>query len=161
MSQICDTTILPTRRWPAPVAGVAAQRHEVTYHAAILSMCAAALALSFVLKPDAEALSLWGYRWPLHCWLHDAFGVKCALCGLSRSFCSLAHGDLAAGLEFHRLGPVVFALFCLQVPYRIYALAISPRRIGVRLTKLHVTLVLLVGVAVFANWLLYLGELIG
>jgi len=160
MSQVCDTTILPTRRSLAPVAGVAAQGHEVVYHTVVLSMCAAALALSLVLKPDAEGLSLWGYRWPWHCWLHDAFGIKCALCGLSRSFSSLAHGDIAASLRFHRLGPVVFALFCLQVPYRLYAIAIRPRRIGARWARLHVALVLLVGVALFANWLLTLGELI-
>jgi hypothetical protein len=160
MSQVCDTTMLRARRPPTPAAAAATPGHAVVCHAVVLSICAAALVGSFVLKPDEDGLSLFGYRWPLHCWLHETFGVKCALCGLSRSFCSLARGDVAAGLGFHRLGPAVFALFCLEVPYRIYAIAINPKPIGARLARFHVTLVLIVGAALFANWLLTLGELI-
>jgi hypothetical protein len=157
MSQVCDTTAWQSRH---PVSVTAPHGHEGVYHAVLLSICAAALALSLVLRPDADGLSLFGYPWPWHCWLHDTFGIKCALCGLSRSFCSLAHGDIVASLGFHPLGPVVFALFCLQIPYRLYALAVNPRTISARLTRVHVTLVLVVGVALFANWLLYLGELV-
>jgi hypothetical protein len=139
---------------------VAAQGHEAGYHGVVLLICAAALALSAVLTPGGEGSSLFGYPWPWHCWLHETFGVKCALCGLSRSFSCLARGDIAAGLEFHRLGPAVFALFCLEIPYRIYAITVSPRRVDAKLAKLHVAAVSLVAAGVFGNWLLYLGELI-
>ncbi len=134
--------------------------HGVVLHAVVLAVCGTALALAFVLKPGSDGLSLFGYRWPWHCRLYDTFGVKCALCGLSRSFCCLARGDVAAAVGFHRLGPLVFALFCLEVPYRVYAIAIGPRCIDARLAKSHITLAVFVAAAVFANWLLYLGELI-
>jgi hypothetical protein len=99
-------------------------------------------------------------RWPFSCWLHDMTGIQCGLCGMSRSFCSLARGDLAAGVHFHRLGPVVFALFCLEIPYRLYALAAGRRGVNARLARLHVRVAVLVCAAILVNWMVYLGGLI-
>ncbi len=160
MSQVCETTILASRRSPAPAATVAAPTHDTVFHGAVLSVCTAALILSFVLKPDADGMSLFGFRWPWSCWLYDRLGVRCALCGLSRSFCCLARGDIVTAVGFHRLGPLVFALFCLEIPYRLYAIIIRPRRIAAGLARIHVVIATLVAVALFANWLLYLGELV-
>ena len=132
----------------------------VVFHAAVLLICGAALAGAVVLTPHVEGLSLFGYRWPFYCWLHETLGIKCALCGLSRSFSTLAHGDIHAALQFHRLGPAVFALFCLQIPYRLYALALRPRPVNARLRRAHAGLVALVATAVLAHWIVYLGGLI-
>jgi hypothetical protein len=129
-------------------------------HAAVLAACAGALVLAFLLEPEAEGLSLFGCRWPWYCSLHEVFGIKCALCGLTRSFCHVAQGNLVAAVQHHRLGPLVFTLFCLEVPYRAYAIAVSPRRIGASIAKGHATLVALVVAAVVVNWLLYLGEFV-
>jgi hypothetical protein len=79
---------------------------------------------------------------------------------MSRAFCSLAHGDLAASVRFHPLGPVVFVLFCLEVPYRLYALLRLPKPLPVVLRKVHFGGAALVATALLANWLLYLGGLI-
>ncbi|MHC4283885.1 MAG: DUF2752 domain-containing protein [Planctomycetota bacterium] len=49
-------------------------------------------------------LYLFGYKWPHRCPLYEIVGIKCALCGLTRSFCSLAHGNLLASIRFHTLG---------------------------------------------------------
>lgn len=35
--------------------------------------------------------------------------LPCAGCGLTRSFCSMAKGDLPRAVAFHPLGPLVFA----------------------------------------------------
>lgn len=129
-------------------------------HVVVLAMCATALAGAFLLHPSEDGLSVLGCRWPFHCWLHETLGIRCALCGLSRSFCSLARGDVAAGLHFHRLGPVVFALFCLEIPYRLGALAAAGRGISARLARLHLCMVGLVCAAVLVNWMVYLGGLI-
>jgi hypothetical protein len=43
------------------------------------------------------------------CWFHAAFHLPCPLCGMTRSFASLAHGDVAAALRFHPCGPLLFA----------------------------------------------------
>ena len=130
------------------------------YHLIVLLGCTAVLIASFVLRPHEEGLSLFGYRWPFHCWLHETLGVNCALCGMSRSFCSLAHGDLEASFGFHPLGPFLFAIFCLQILYRLYAVAIVPRAIGRWLSRVYIGLVVFLCAAILCNWLVYLERLI-
>lgn len=159
MSRICEIGA------GSPPAG-AAQPLESGYrvdrtafHAIVLLLCAGAMAAAVLLRTNGQGLSLFGYPWPLHCRLYETFGVKCALCGMSRSFSSLAHGDLAAGLRFHPLGPAVFALFGLEIVYRIYALA-TGRPVADKLSRTHAGLVILVSAAVLVNWLFYLGGLL-
>lgn len=147
-----------------PVAGPILSRDthgcERAGHLSVLLVCGAILVCAVVLRPNEHGLSLFGLQWPLSCWLHDMTGIKCGLCGMSRSFCSLARGDLAAGLRFHRLGPVVFALFCLEIPYRLYALTAARRGGNARLARLHARVVAVVFAAVLVNWMVYLGELL-
>jgi hypothetical protein len=42
------------------------------------------------------------------CWFRAVFHIDCPLCGMTRSFVALAHGDLAAALRFHPAGPLLF-----------------------------------------------------
>jgi len=130
------------------------------HHLVPLLFCGTALVAAFVLTPGEEELSFLGFRWPFYCWLHETLGIRCALCGLSRSFCTLARSDLAAALGFHRLGPLVFALFCLEVPYRLYALALRPRPLNTKLVTLHIGWVACVSAAVIVHWIVYLGGLL-
>jgi len=159
MTEMYDTAVLRPERALA-MRGCATQRHAAVAHAVAMALCVAAIAGAFLLRPSADGLSLPGCRWPFTCWLHEALGIRCALCGLSRSFCSLARGDVASGLHFHRLGPVVFALFCLEIPYRLGALAAGGRGVNARLAKLHLCAVALVCAAILVNWMVYLGGLI-
>lgn len=131
-----------------------------TYHLIVLLACVAVLAASFILQPSGDGLSLSGLRWPFHCWLHETLDIDCALCGMSRSFCSLAHGDVEASLEFHRLGPFLFGFFCLQIPYRLYALAACPGSINRVVTETHVGVAVVLCVAIACHWLVYLEGLI-
>lgn len=157
MTNACDTAIIQDSR---PSVSLGSGGSDAVCHLGVLAFCGTILACSALLTYSEEGLSLAGYRWPLTCWLHETLGIKCALCGLSRSFCALGHGDLHAALHFHRLGPAVFVLFCLEVPYRLGALAIRPKRMSPWLNRLHLGLAALVGVAVLANWTLYLGGLL-
>ena len=157
MTDACDITILRDKR---PSVRLSATGSDAVCHVAVLVFCGAILACSAVLTYREDGLVLSGRRWPFYCWLHETTGIKCALCGLSRSFCALAHGDLHTALHLHRLGPIVFALFCLEIPYRLYALAVRPRRISPWLSRFHAGLITLVGVAVLANWIVYLGGLL-
>jgi hypothetical protein len=43
------------------------------------------------------------------CWFHAALHVACPMCGMTRSFVALAHGDPGAALRFHPAGPLLFA----------------------------------------------------
>ncbi len=157
MTPECDITAIQSQRAATSPTGAGP---TAAGHIAVLLLCGAILACAVVLRPNEEGLSLFGLRWPLTCWLRDMTGVKCGLCGMSRSFCSLAKGDFAAGLHFHRLGPIVFALFCLEIPYRLYALAAARRGVNARLARLHVRVVAVVCAAVLVNWMVYLGELL-
>ena len=115
---------------------------------------------SLLLEAKEGRLYLFGFKWPHRCPLYELVGVKCALCGLTRSFCSLAHGDWHQSLKFHVLGPIIFAFICFQIPYRIYGVIIHPRAINRRLIKINLSLAVAVTIVIFVNWLIYLGGLI-
>jgi hypothetical protein len=146
---------------PSPASADANSRAgEKAWHLILLLACAGVLAASFILRPREGGLSLFGWPWPFYCRLHETFGVRCALCGMSRSFCSLAHGDIGASFGFHRLGPLLFAVFCLEIPYRLHALAIQPRPMSRRLVKGHAGIIVLLCAAIVCNWFVYLEGLI-
>lgn len=128
-------------------------------HATVLLACAGVLTAACLLQVDGQGLHLLGCRWPLRCGLHEITGVKCALCGMSRSFCSLAHGDVRVSLGFHRLGPVVFALLVVEIGYRLLILSARGRRLCMAVARFHHCAVACVCVALFGNWLIYLGGL--
>jgi hypothetical protein len=138
----------------------ASSKHRLVYHIVILLLCAAILVFSLLLQIREGELYLFGLKWPHHCPLYEMTGIKCALCGLTRSFCSLAHGDWRQSIRFHFLGPIIFAFTCFQVPYRIYGVIIHPKAINRRLIKINLSLILAVTILIFVNWLIYLGGLV-
>ena len=135
-------------------------KHRLVYHIVILLLCAVILVFSQLLKVKEGELYFFDLKWPHRCLLYETFGIKCALCGLTRSFSSLAHGDWQQSIRFHFLGPIIFAFTCFQIPYRIYIVIIHPRAINRRLIKLNLSLTLAVTIVVFINWFIYLGGLI-
>ncbi len=134
------------------------------HHKIILFVCVVILAGALILHIRDSELYLFGYKWPIRCMMYETFGVKCALCGLTRSFCALAHGDFSAGVRFHPLGPALFAFVCIQVPYRIYRLLVKTDGAKTKLIRLfgglNSGLAVIVVVAIFVNWFFYLGGLI-
>lgn len=142
------------------------QRHasegkpQIALHIVILLLAAAIVIASLLFQRDDGRLYLFGFRWPHHCPLYETVGVKCALCGLTRSFCLLAHGNLLQALKFHTLGPAIFAFICFQIPYRIYSVAIRPKNVSRKLKKINLSLTMILLAAIFVNWLIYLGGLI-
>ena len=134
------------------------------HHKIILFVCIVILAGALILRISGSELYLFGYKWPTRCMLYETFGVKCALCGLTRSFSALAHGDFYEGFKFHPLGPVLFAFVCMQVPYRIYRLFVKTDGAKTKLIRLfsglNLGLAVIVVVAIFINWFIYLGGLI-
>jgi len=130
--------------------------YQVVYHIIILVLCVAVLAGSLLLQIREGELYLFGFKWPHRCLLYETFGIKCALCGLTRSFCSLAHGNLLESMRFHTMGPLVFVFTCFQIPYRIYGIIIQPRTMNRKLIKINLSLVLTISILIFVNWLVYL-----
>ena len=112
---------------------------------------------SSVFDADQLGLRLFGFKWPIHCALKHTLGMKCALCGITHSFCAMADGNFSSAVQYHRLGPAIFGFIIFQIPYRIWAIAISPKRINVMIRKVHTALIAVVIAAIFINWLIYLG----
>jgi len=133
---------------------------QKVHHTIILLFCVVILIASLLFHVNEAELYLFGFKWPLQCLLYRTFGVKCALCGLTRSFCSFAHGNLPTSLRFHLLGPAIFLFICLQVPYRIWALAVRPRKPNKKILKIGLGIGVLIIVALLLNWLVYLGGLV-
>jgi hypothetical protein len=97
-----------------------------TEHLWILAMAIAAVAGSFLLVPsDGPALDLavplTGIQIPLPgtCFSHRIFGVSCPGCGLTKSFVLTARGDLGGALRSNPVGPALFLVCLLQIPYRM------------------------------------------
>jgi len=149
------------RALSTPVRSVSIDgEHQKVHHIIILILCIFILTASLLFRVNESELYLFGFKWPLRCFLYHTVGIKCALCGLTRSVCSLAHGNLRDAVKFHHLGPAIFTLICFQLPYRIYALIIHPKKVNRKLIKINFSLALAITILIFVNWLVYLGGLI-
>jgi hypothetical protein len=58
----------------------------------------------------------WAYGGPILCPMRAMTGLDCPGCGLTRSFCALAHGRLIQSVEYHCLGPLFFAAMLAAIP---------------------------------------------
>ncbi|MGH7144409.1 MAG: DUF2752 domain-containing protein [Planctomycetota bacterium] len=66
-----------------------------------------------IVVPAGVLLVAWLYRpyvctGPDLCGFHRATGIPCPTCGMTRSFCFLAHGEWAPAFGFNGLGPPLF-----------------------------------------------------
>ena len=128
-------------------------------HIVLLALCMLVMLGSFLLRDRGNGLSLLGTEWPVSCALYQNLGIKCGLCGLTRSFCSIAKGDFSRAAQFHSLGPAFFVFVCLQIPYRINVLlATHTENRKLRLTGICLAAVL--AAALLINWFVYLGGLV-
>lgn len=104
-------------------ASARAADHARTYRSdgTMLAVSLAVIAASLVLRLEStgvHAVRLLGICLPDVCPVHRISGFWCPGCGLTRSFVAAAHGDFAAAIKLHPLGPILFSLVLLQVPYR-------------------------------------------
>ena len=134
-------------------------RHKV-HHTIILLFCVVIVIGSMLLGLKENDLYLFGFRWPLRCFLYETFGIKCSLCGLTRSLCSLTGGNVSQALKFHALGPAIFGFICLPIPYRIWALTLRPGKPNKNIMKIGLGIGVLIIVALLVNWMVYLGGLV-
>ena len=132
----------------------------MSHHIIILIVCVGIAAAMFMLNADETGVYCCGFELPVRCPLHEIAGMKCSLCGLTRSICLLAHGNFFESLKLHPIGPAIFAFIVLQIPYRIWAIIIYPGRIEEKLAKANTVLFVTLLAAVFINWIVYLGGLV-
>jgi hypothetical protein len=77
------------------------------------------------------------YVGPELCLVKRLFHVRCAGCGLMRSFASLWDGNVAESFRMHTMGPLLFAALALAPLVDLVALALRrgpvvPRLLGLR-----------------------------
>jgi Protein of unknown function (DUF2752) len=94
------------------------------------------------------------------CLFHQVTGQPCPMCGATRSFVALAHGDIARSLYLYPLAPVLFLAMLIGIGYGGWAMATGKRvRLEMSLrTSQRIGLIILVAFAL--NWLaklLWLG----
>jgi hypothetical protein len=107
------------RETPAMVA--VASGREQSLHAMFLCLSLCVLSLSALLTTRGEQqvlLPLVKVPLPGLCTAKRCFGIECPGCGLTRSFISIAHGDLPRAWYFNPAGILLFALVIAQIPYR-------------------------------------------
>lgn len=131
---------------------------EKAHNVIILVLCVLVVVVSLLLQHDGNELHLFGVKWPISCALYEIFGIKCALCGLTRSFCAMGAGEFSNAVYFHPLGPAIFIFICLQIPYRIHALWTT--RQGKKLRRIGIYMAIALLGALLINWFVYLGGLI-
>jgi hypothetical protein len=101
---------------PAPLDQPA--RRRLAYFTA---SCAALLLASVIYAPFVA-------NGPVLCPFRIMTGLPCPGCGLTRSFCAMSRGQLAAAFGDHLFGPVLYFVALLSIPLMIYQL-ITNRRI--------------------------------
>ncbi|REJ71569.1 MAG: DUF2752 domain-containing protein [Planctomycetota bacterium] len=129
-------------------------RHD-DYHRLFLWGSIAVVVLAFVMSVREDQRVGLGFLpdWPLPelCQSKSLLGWNCPGCGLTRSFIYLAHGELAASLQVHRVGWLLALGVVLQIPYRLWALrSPSGLPLGRRLPTIAGICVLIL---LIANWL--------
>jgi Protein of unknown function (DUF2752) len=117
MDRSCDNHVGDPRNCDCHRINTRERRRSATY----AGIAAAVLATSYFYAPYVD-------RGPPICPFKLMFGIPCPGCGLTHSFCALAHGHLAAAVQFHALGPVLFVVFALALPIFAYQ-AITRRRV--------------------------------
>ncbi len=100
-------------------------RPDPLYHTVILVICVAVLILSLLLSVREQRqvlVPILGTPLPELCMFRRMTGTECPGCGMTRSFISLAHGDVRAAWHYNPAGPLLFAILAFQIPYRLVQL---------------------------------------
>lgn len=112
-------------------------RPDPLFHVVMMAMCGGVLVLSMILSVQQETqvvLPIIGQPLPELCMMKRMTnGAGCPGCGMTRSFISLGHGNLAAAWSYNPAGVWFFAIVLFQLPYR----AVQLWRIRRRLPELQ------------------------
>jgi len=120
--------------------------------------CFAIICASGILQTDGQKIYFKNFSSPLNCFLYNNFHIKCALCGLTRSFIYTAHADLPRAFAAHHLGPAIFIFVLLQIPINII-LYVKNEKIN-WLCPFNTRALILLIVMIILNWFIYLGGLL-
>jgi hypothetical protein len=100
--------------------------HLRNEHLLILAMAATVLVCSLILQPGVAGtlvLPIPGtgaqVLLPGMCLSRGLLGIPCPGCGLTRSFVAFSLGDIQSAFHFNAMGPVLYIICLMQIPYRV------------------------------------------
>lgn len=102
-----------------------ASRMDYLFHIALFTTCFVVLFLALVFRvrePDKIIVPIFNEPLPPSCTMKTLTGYDCPGCGLTRSFVSLAHGNIVRAFTFNFAGPLLFSLMAFQLVYRPWQL---------------------------------------
>lgn len=135
------------------------QERARSYHAGILTAAAVVLFAAAVLQVRGETqVALLGVALPESCAWRRLMGLNCPGCGLTRSFVSLAHGEVSRAWHFHPLGPLLFGVVAMQLPYRGFQLWRLSHSLPELKGRWTIGIPVLLAVALGARWIVWVGE---
>ncbi len=142
---------------PRPAAATSGDR---VHHWFLLIASSLVILASFLLQVRAtQRVVLPGFDRPLPgiCAFRRMTGQPCPGCGLTRSFVSIAHGDLLAAWYFNPAGPLIFLVVAAQIPYRAIQLwRLRRGRPPWQVTSFAYYLVWIMVAALLGQWILRL-----
>src|SRR5262245_29390375 len=154
-------TLVAAEPPPGSSSRAAPSRPATLYHVVLLALSACIVLLSLLLSIRGSTqvvLPLVQVPLPELCTFRRFVGLDCPGCGLTRSFISLAHGDLAAAWSYNPAGLWLFGLVLVQLPYRGYQLWRIRRGLPeIVLTRVALAVLLVFAVALLAQWTLRLA----
>lgn len=119
-------------------------------------LCSAIILASVLLRVDEDGRVLLPYTQgpplPGSCFMRNVLHIDCPACGMSRSFITLADGQLARSFAFHRLGPLVFVYVLFQIPLRAYAVLTGRTALVQAQSRHTLPLIWALLIALFVNW---------
>ena len=126
----------------------------------VFSVCCSTILFALLLTPaPADApLTLAGFPLPPTCASVRDFGIECPGCGLTRSWVSAVHGNLAQSFHHHRLGWLVLLYATLQA-MRHGSILLRPTwqsAIDSKFGKYLDYAIVFIALLLFLNWLPYL-----
>lgn len=91
---------------------------------------------------------------PEVCTSQRLLGISCPGCGLTRSFISLADGDLGRAWQYNPAGVLLFGFVVAQIPFRSFQIGrLATGREPVRLEPLATWILIAIAGGLFAQWI--------
>jgi hypothetical protein len=156
-----EATAVDTRgsqRSPETPSPAAASTGDRVQHWFLLIASSLVILASFILHvQETQRVALPGLERSLPgiCAFRRITGQPCPGCGLTRSFVSIAHGDLLAAWHFNPAGPLIFLIVAAQIPYRAIQLwRIRRGRPQWQVTTFAYYVVWMMVAALFGQWVL-------
>ena len=136
------------------------RKGELLPNLVILILCSVILAGALISTPPTEEkpyMRIGGITLPGICMFHGMTGLPCPGCGLTRSFVTAAHGDLASSFSHHRLGLLTLYYIFLQFVFNlVYIVVPGWRKPLTRPMKILHRGIIVLAVLFVLNWILTL-----